>query len=221
MKKKIGTVGKFFAEFKKFITRGNVLDMSVGVIVGGAFTGIVNGLTNYILKPLINWLIAALIGTNGLEGAITMLSPAYTEAVDANGVATQVLDLANSIYIDWGAFISAIINFLIIAFVLFSIVKLINRLNEAAGKAEVEAKSKHEKNMEILKICMEESVKRKKAIEIYEERCKKKAAEKAAKDAEEAAVAAAKEAEEKRIAEERANANTVLLQEILDVLKSK
>ena len=48
----------FFAEFKKFITRGNVLDMSVGVIVGGAFTGIVNCLSNNILKPLINWILA-------------------------------------------------------------------------------------------------------------------------------------------------------------------
>ena len=221
MKKKVGKIEQFFTEFKKFITRGNVLDMSVGVIVGGAFTGIVNGLTNFILKPMINWLIAALIGANGLEGAITMLSPAYTESVDVSGVVTKVLDLENSIYIDWGAFISAIINFLIIAFVLFSIVKLINRLNEAAGKAEGEAKSKHEKNMEILKICIEQNVKRKKAIAIYEERCEREAAEKAAKAAEEAAVAAAKEAEEKRLAEERANANTILLQEILDVLKSK
>ncbi|MBO5714630.1 MAG: MscL family protein [Clostridia bacterium] len=56
---------KFFGEFKKFITRGNVLDMSVGVIVGGAFTGIVNGLSNYVLKPIINWLLALVIGTHG------------------------------------------------------------------------------------------------------------------------------------------------------------
>ena len=51
--KKPSKIKGFFEEFKKFITRGNVLDMSVGVIVGGAFTGIVNGLTNYILKPII------------------------------------------------------------------------------------------------------------------------------------------------------------------------
>ncbi len=221
MKKKVGAVGKFFEEFKKFITRGNVLDMSVGVIVGGAFTGIVNGLSNFILKPLINWLIAAIIGVNGLEGAITMLSPVYTESTDANGVVTQVLDLTNSIYIDWGAFISAIINFLIIAFVLFSIVKVMNSLNEAKEKAEGEAKTRHEKNMEILKICVEENLKRKQALAVYEERRAKAAAERAAKEAEEAAAAAAKEAEEKRLAEERATANTVLLQEILDVLKSK
>ena len=48
---------KFFEEFKKFITRGNVLDLAVGVIVGGAFTAIVNGLTNNIIRPLVNWLM--------------------------------------------------------------------------------------------------------------------------------------------------------------------
>ena len=53
---------KFFTEFKKFITRGNVMDMAVGVIVGGAFTAIVNGLSNFILKPLINYLLAMWLG---------------------------------------------------------------------------------------------------------------------------------------------------------------
>ena len=69
---------KFFDEFKKFITRGNVLDMAVGVIVGGAFTGIVNGLSNFVLKPIINWLLALILGSEGLSGAITMLSAGYT-----------------------------------------------------------------------------------------------------------------------------------------------
>ena len=49
---------KFFGEFKKFITRGNILDLAVGVIVGGAFTAIVTSLTNNIIRPLINWIIA-------------------------------------------------------------------------------------------------------------------------------------------------------------------
>ncbi len=123
---------KFFDEFKKFITRGNVLDMAVGVIVGGAFTGIVNGLSNYILKPIINWLLSLVLGAKGLEGAVTFLSVAYTK--DANGVDTSVIDMANSIYIDWGAFISAIINFLLIAFVLFSIVKIMNKIKDGNGK---------------------------------------------------------------------------------------
>ena len=119
---------KFFQEFKKFITRGNVLDMSVGVIVGGAFTAIVNGLTNNILKPLVNWLLALILGNNGLESAVTILSPAY----DADGA----LDLAKSIYIDWGAFVSAIINFLLIALVLFTIVRAINFANSEMARAK-------------------------------------------------------------------------------------
>ena len=114
---------KFFSEFKTFITRGNVLDMAVGVIVGGAFTGIVNGLSNYILKPIINWLLALVLGKDGLSGAVTILGePAKT--------ADGAIDLANSIYIDWGAFISAIINFLLIAIVLFTIVKIMNKIRE-------------------------------------------------------------------------------------------
>ena len=73
MEKKAKGIKKFFAEFKTFITRGNVLDMAVGVIVGGAFTAIVNGLSNFVLKPLINWLLAMILGKGGLEGTITML----------------------------------------------------------------------------------------------------------------------------------------------------
>ena len=129
----------FFQEFKKFITRGNVLDMAVGVIVGGAFTAIVNGLTNNILKPLINWILS--LGNNGLESAVTVLSPAWLK--DANGAIVvdpatnkKVLDLANSIYIDWGAFVSAIINFLLIAFVLFTIVRTINFANSELARAQ-------------------------------------------------------------------------------------
>lgn len=132
---------KFFQEFKKFITRGNVLDMAVGVIVGGAFTAIVNGLTNNILKPLINWILALILGNNGLESAVTVLSPAWVK--DANGAIVvdpvtnqKVLDLANSIYIDWGAFVSAIINFLLIAFVLFCIVRAINFANSELARAQ-------------------------------------------------------------------------------------
>ena len=60
MEKKENCFKRFFGEFKKFITRGNVLDMAVGVIVGGAFTAIINALSNNILKPLIDWLLAAI-----------------------------------------------------------------------------------------------------------------------------------------------------------------
>ena len=113
---------KFFSEFKTFITRGNVVDMAVGVIVGSAFTAIVNGLSNNILKPVINWLLALIFGADSLSEVFTVLKGVYLE--------DGALDLANSIYIDWGAFINAIINFFIIAFVLFTIVKILNKLRE-------------------------------------------------------------------------------------------
>lgn len=128
----------FFSEFKKFITRGNVMDMAVGVIVGGAFTAIVNGLSNFILKPLINYVLAMLLGKDTLSEVLTMLLPAYT--TDETGA--EVLDLANSIYIDWGAFINAIINFFLIALVLFCIVRAFNRIRDNQKAAAAKAKKR-------------------------------------------------------------------------------
>ncbi len=114
---------KFFKEFANFIKRGNVLDMAVGVIVGGAFTAIVTALSNGILKPLINWVIWLCNGKQegSLESVYTFLHTVYTDGA---------VDLSKSIYIDWGAFISSIINFLLIALVVFSIVKFINHASE-------------------------------------------------------------------------------------------
>lgn len=121
---------KIISEFKTFITRGNVVDLAVGVIIGGAFTAIVNGLSDYIFKPLINALLFLILGEGSLENIYTFLYQATT--VDETGA--TVVDLASSIYIDWGAFISAIINFFIIALVLFFIVKVINGLQENKDK---------------------------------------------------------------------------------------
>ncbi|MBO4963016.1 MAG: large conductance mechanosensitive channel protein MscL [Clostridia bacterium] len=131
---------KFFGEFKTFITRGNVLDMAVGVIVGGAFTAIVNGLSNFVLKPIINWLLALIFGKDSLSGIYTFLRKAYQVAED--GTVTDVIDLSNSIYIDWGAFINAIINFFLIALVLFTIVKIINSIAENNKKINETIKEK-------------------------------------------------------------------------------
>jgi len=122
----------FFEEFKKFITRGNVIDMSVGVIVGGAFTAIVTALSNNILKPIINWLLSVIFGANSLSEIYTFLTTAYT----TNEAGESVVDLANSVYIDWGSFINAIINFLITAFVLFCIVKAVNKSKETGEKVQ-------------------------------------------------------------------------------------
>ena len=112
----------FFAEFKKFITRGNVVDMAVGVIVGSSFTAIVNGLSNNVLKPMINWLLVLVFGKDSLNEVYTVLNGVYDE--------TGKLILAESVYIDWGAFINTIINFFLIALVLFIIVKIMNRTRE-------------------------------------------------------------------------------------------
>jgi large conductance mechanosensitive channel len=216
MEKKQGAIGKFFAEFKKFITRGNVLDMSVGVIVGGAFTGIVNGISNFLLKPFINFLLSLVLPGDGLAAIVTPLTDkAWIVAEDG----TKTLDL--SLCLQWGELISKIIEFLLIAFVLFSIVRLINNLNAAKDKAEDEVKGKRAVKKAILAIKKEQKVKYKEAKAIYEARVAEAEATKAAEEAAAAEAAAAAAAAEKAAAEEKAMQNTVLLQEILTVLKSK
>ena len=220
--KKESGIKKFFGEFKKFITRGNVLDMAVGVIVGGAFTGIVNGLSNYILKPIINWLLAIVLGKEGLSGAVMFLPncKVYKDVLDASGtVVGKEIDLTNSIYIDWGAFISAVINFFIIAIVLFTIVKMFNRIAEARARLEKGLESSEKKA--IKRIRKEKNVSKKEAKALWAQEVAAAEAKKAEEErlaAEAAAEAAAKAAAE---AEAKAMANTRLLEEIRDLLKQK
>ncbi|MBE6690902.1 MAG: MscL family protein [Ruminococcaceae bacterium] len=143
----------FFADFKKFITRGNVIDMAVAVIVGGAFTAIVNSISNQVLKPLINWIMAAILGKDSLSELYSFLTRVdKTEVVVENGVeVTKIVpDLANSIYIDWGTVINAVINFLMVALVLFIIARIATRVwkrikaRELAAAKEAEEKKKAE-----------------------------------------------------------------------------
>lgn len=101
---------KFLQEFKEFISKGNVLDLAVGVIIGGAFSSIVTSLTDNIINPLINC-----IGGAEIQGK---------------------LHLIGENYIDYGAFISAIINFIIMAFVIFCIVKVVNKAMSLGKKKE-------------------------------------------------------------------------------------
>ena len=110
---------KFFNEFKQFISRGNVIDLAVGVIIGGAFTAIVTALTDHVLMPVINYVLLLITGGKGLEGVYTFLGEPFYE--------DNAIVLEKSIYIDWGAFITAIINFILIALVVFLIVKAINK----------------------------------------------------------------------------------------------
>lgn len=108
---------KFLKEFKEFISKGNVLDLAVGVIIGGAFSSIVTSLTDNIIKPIINC-----IGGADIQGKIHLLGDNY---------------------IDYGAFISAIINFLIMALIIFCIVKAVNKMVAFTKRKEevVEAKT--------------------------------------------------------------------------------
>jgi large-conductance mechanosensitive channel len=98
-------------------------------------------MSNFILKPIINWLLAIIFGKDSLSGILTYLikvevpSDILDEA--GNVIGTQMVpDLAQSIYIDWGSFINAVINFFLIAFVLFSIVKIINKIKEEQKEME-------------------------------------------------------------------------------------
>ena len=205
-------MSKFFGEFKKFITRGNVVDMAVGVIVGSSFTAIVNALSNNILKPFINYLLAIAFGEGALADAFTFLKK---EFVIVDGVATTEVDLANSIYIDWGAFINAIINFFLVAFVLFIIVKIFNRVRD-------EHKKWAEDILDDIPTKEEKREMKKQGIKLRDRAAVKAfLAEKAKKEAEAKAAAEAEAAEKARL-DRLANPTTEdLLKEILAELKNK
>ena len=108
---------KFFKEFKEFITRGNVLDMAVGIIIGGAFTAIITALVTHILTPL----LAMIPGTNDTGALQVVLRKVFA--------ADGTLDLDKSVILDFGAVISAVITFLLTALVLFIIIKVINSIH--------------------------------------------------------------------------------------------
>ena len=129
---------KFFSEFKTFITRGNVIDLAVGMIIGAAFTAIVSALVNDIFQPLIN-----MIPMGNVHGLITILV-AKNAAGEVVAKTAEEIDLTQSIYINWGSFIMAIVNFLITALVLFMIIKAINTLREGGKKIKAKKKGQAE-----------------------------------------------------------------------------
>ena len=137
---------KIWGEFKKFITRGNVLDLAVGVVVGSAFTAIVTSLTNDIIMPLIN----SVVGDGGLTSLCTVLKGVYLE--------DGTLDLANSLVINWGNFIQAIFDFILIAIVIFAIVKTINSLRDAGNKFNKQAKRDKEIKKRAKKMVKEQGI---------------------------------------------------------------
>lgn len=113
-----------FVEFKKFVMRGNVLDLAVGVIIGGAFGKIVSSLVGDILMPL----IGLVLGGANFSGLFIALDGGWYESIQA---ATD----AGVGVLAYGAFIQNIIDFLIIAFVIFLIVRSVNKLTEKPAEA--------------------------------------------------------------------------------------
>jgi large conductance mechanosensitive channel protein len=184
--------------------------MAVGVIVGGAFTAIVNSLSNNILRPLINWLLAIILGKDSLSDVYTFLQIAYKE--DETGA--QVIDLAESIYIDWGAFVNAIINFFIIAGVLFTIVRIINNIREFNEDIKEGASKAILNRHEIAELKANGvNIMDRKAVDAYFENKAR-----IAKEVEEKARA---EALSKEAAREAQMTTEDLLKEIRDLLKNK
>lgn len=113
----------FFAQFKKFITRGNVLDMAVGVIIGASFNAIVTSLVNDIISPVIG------IVTGGVD---------FTSMVITLKAATET---AEAVTINYGLFINTCITFLLTALTLFVIIKSFNKMQEMRAKKETEEKA--------------------------------------------------------------------------------
>lgn len=117
---------KLFSEFKTFIMRGNVLDMAVGVIVGGAFGKITTSLVNDLLMPFISWIC----GTRDMSVLNLVVRPA--EYIDGELV-------REAITIGFGSFIGTVLDFLLIALVVFLIIKTVNKAHDLFEKKEEEA----------------------------------------------------------------------------------
>jgi large conductance mechanosensitive channel len=114
-------VKKIVAEFKQFILRGNVIDLAVGVIIGIAFGALVNSLVNDIIMPPIGRLLGKV---NFADRFVNLSGTPYASLAEAKQAGAAV--------IAYGAFINAVINFIIIAFVLFLIIKAVNHLMSLA-----------------------------------------------------------------------------------------
>ena len=125
----------WWEEFKTFAIKGNAMALAVGTIIGGAFSTITKSLTNDLIMPVVNIFLG---GADFSEAKVALprmpwVEPTYETIVDANG-AEVVQEVQN--YLTYGNFISAVINFFILAFVVFFIVKMINKLSEICKKEE-------------------------------------------------------------------------------------
>ena len=128
--KKKEKISSLWKEFKAFISRGNVIDMAIGVVIGSAFTAIINSIVNGIFMPIISLAVPS-----GLDGIVTVLNSAEAMATSSTDPSNIVnywginYDKTLVNVINWGSFIDAVINFLIIALILFIILKVFTALN--------------------------------------------------------------------------------------------
>ncbi|MCJ2179493.1 large conductance mechanosensitive channel protein MscL [Novosphingobium album (ex Hu et al. 2023)] len=120
-------------EFKKFIAKGNVMDLAVGVIIGAAFGAIVKSLTDEVIMPV----VGAIFGGADFSNHFVLLSTpdGYTGALDDYAALKE----AGAAMVGYGAFVTAVINFLILAFIIFLMVRYVNKLMAAVEKKEEEA----------------------------------------------------------------------------------
>lgn len=180
-------------EFKTFITRGNVIDMATGVIVASAFTKIITALTNNVFLPVVNYLVS--LATNGKQVLLISVlneQPYFLESVNDAGEVVKTVN-PECIFIDWGVVLEAIVNFILIAAIIFIIVKVINQTRTKLDA--IKAKARED--------------------EIAAEKAAKDEAERiAAIEAEKAALAKAQQDKEKA---ETASTNQLLI-EIINLL---
>lgn len=180
-------------EFKTFITRGNVIDMATGVIVASAFTKIITALTNNVFLPVVNYLVSlATKGKQVLLISVLNEQPYFLESVNDAGEVVKTVN-PECIFIDWGIVLEAVVNFILIAAIIFTIVKVINQTRTKLDA--IKAKARED--------------------EIAAEKAAKDEAERiAAIEAEKAALAKAQQDKEKA---ETASTNQLLI-EIINLL---
>ena len=189
---------KLFEEFKKFVKRGNVVDMAVGVAVASAFTAIVTAFTKGFVSPL----IALLTGESNLDDLKWIIRPEITETV---GEETTVIQAEVALL--WGSFVQAIINFFIIALALFIVMKVVSAVQTRAEKL-------HKNVRNLITDEDEKAAAAAAKAKAEAEAAAKAAAEEAAKA--EAAILEAKAKESARLEREEA-----LLTEIRDLLRDR
>lgn len=119
-------------EFRDFIAKGNVMDMAVGIIIGAAFTAIVTSMVDDLINPI----ISMITGNTDFSGSYIVL-----KGTAPDGASLAAAKEAGATVWAYGSFITAVINFLIIAFVVFLLVKAVNRIKEAAIRKEEAAAS--------------------------------------------------------------------------------